>query len=62
LDINVNAALSRARELDRYWEEHKKPIGPLYVLSFTMKDQFHIEGLETPIGYVGCIRRFEGQK
>lgn len=62
MDINVEAALSRARELDRYWEEHKKPIGPLHGLPFTMKDQFHIKGLETTMGYVGWIGTFEGQK
>jgi amidase len=54
--------LERAEELDRYYNEHSRPIGPLHGLPVSFKDQFHVEGLETTMGYVGWIDTFEGEK
>ena len=37
-------------------------MGPLHGLPVTLKDQFHIKGRETTMGYVGWIGTFEGTK
>jgi amidase len=54
--------LERAKELDHYFKTNNKLIGPLHGLPVTLKDQFHIKGLETSIGFVGWIGTFEGKK
>jgi amidase len=54
--------LLRAKELDRYYEEHGKAIGPLHGLPVSLKDQFHVKNVETTMGYVGWIGTFEGKK
>lgn len=41
---------------------HKKPIGPLHGLPVSLKDQFHVKGVETTMGYVGWIGTFQGKK
>ncbi|XEV05060.1 hypothetical protein FSHL1_010347 [Fusarium sambucinum] len=48
-------ALARAKYLDDYLAEHKKPIGPLHGLPISVKDQVRIKGLETTMGYVSWI-------
>ncbi|RFU26246.1 hypothetical protein B7463_g10088, partial [Scytalidium lignicola] len=60
--IFFDAALEDAQKLDDYYAEHKKPIGPLHGLPVSLKDQFHIKGVETHMGYVGWIGTFEGKK
>lgn len=45
-----------------YYAEHKTPIGPLHGLPVSLKDQFHIKGVETTMGYVGWIGTFMGKK
>lgn len=62
LEIGFDLALERARELDQYYSEHGKPIGPFHGLPVTLKDQFHIKGLETTFAYVGWIGTFEAQE
>jgi amidase len=47
--------------LDDYYAEHKKPLGPLHGLPVSLKDQFHIRGVETTMGYVGWVGTFEGK-
>lgn len=37
-------------------------MGPLHGLPVTFKDQFHVKGLGTTMGYVGWIDTFEGKK
>lgn len=37
-------------------------MGPLHGLPVSLKDQFHIKGVETTMGYVGWIGTFEGKK
>lgn len=45
--IFFDAAIETARGLDAYFTEHKKPVGPLHGLPVSLKDQFHIKGVET---------------
>ncbi|RAL15913.1 putative general amidase GmdA [Aspergillus homomorphus CBS 101889] len=62
LEIFFDQAITSAKALDAYFAEHKKPLGPLHGLPVSLKDQFHIKGVETTIGYVGWIGTFEGQR
>ena len=61
-EIFFDQAIKSAKELDKYFEKHKKPIGPLHGLPVSLKDQFHVKGVETHMGYVGWIGTFQGQK
>jgi len=61
-EIFFYAAVEEAQKLDDYFAEHKKPIGPLHGLPVSLKDQFHVKGVETTMGYVGWIDTFEGKK
>ncbi|VUC28421.1 unnamed protein product [Clonostachys rosea] len=54
-----DVALARAKELDDYFDKMKKPIGPLHGLPISLKDQFRINGLETTMGYVGWIGKYD---
>lgn len=55
-----DAAIEDAKAQDAYFAEHKAPIGPLHGLPVSLKDQFHIKGIETTMGYVGWINTFQG--
>ncbi|EIW75737.1 general amidase [Coniophora puteana RWD-64-598 SS2] len=57
-EIFVDRALDRAREVDKYMEEHGKPMGPLHGLPISLKDQFTMKGLETIMGYASNIGKF----
>ncbi|KAK7991634.1 hypothetical protein PG996_013351 [Apiospora saccharicola] len=57
-----DAALSDAKELEDWFAEHGKPKGPLHGLPVSLKDQFHVKGVDTTMGYVGWIDTFQGQK
>jgi amidase len=46
-EIFFDAAIETAKGLDAYFTEHKKPVGPLHGLPVSLKDQFHIKGVET---------------
>ncbi|CAG9956921.1 unnamed protein product [Clonostachys rosea f. rosea IK726] len=61
LEIGFDLALRQARECDDYYKKHGELIGELHGLPFTMKDQFHIEGMPTSAGYIGWIGTFEGK-
>jgi amidase len=61
-EIFFDAAIESAQELDQYFAKHKKPIGPLHGLPISLKDQFHVKGVETHMGYVGWIGTFQGEK
>jgi hypothetical protein len=45
--------------LDEYYVKHGKPIGPLHGLPVSLKDQFHVKGVETTMGYVGVSIPFD---
>lgn len=61
-EIFFDIAVAAATALDAYFAEHQKPVGPLHGLPVSLKDQFHIKGVETTMGYVGWIGTFEGNK
>ncbi|RAH64570.1 putative general amidase GmdA [Aspergillus aculeatinus CBS 121060] len=61
LEICFDRALSTAKALDSYFTTHQKPLGPLHGLPISLKDQFHMSGVETTMGYVGWIDTFEGK-
>lgn len=46
-------ALDHARRLDNYLKTQKKLIGPLHGIPISVKDQFHVKGVDTTLGYVG---------
>ncbi|OGE49291.1 hypothetical protein PENARI_c022G03818 [Penicillium arizonense] len=60
-EILFEAALQDAKDQDAYFAKHKAPKGPLHGLPISLKDQFHIKGVETTMGYVGWINTFEGR-
>jgi amidase len=55
-----NQAIERAKELDGYFGEHKSILGPLHGLPISLKDQFHVKGVDTTMGYIGWIDTYEG--
>ncbi|KAH7069641.1 amidase signature domain-containing protein [Paraphoma chrysanthemicola] len=61
-EVFFDAALEDAKALDRYYAEHKRTRGPLHGVPVSLKDQFHVKGVETSMGYVGWIATFEGKK
>lgn len=61
-EIFFDAAIQDAKKLDAYYGEHKRTKGPLHGVPISLKDQFHVKGVETSMGYVGWIGTFEGQK
>ena len=46
-EIFFDAAVEDAKRLDAYFAEHKKPVGALHGLPVSLKDQFHVKGVET---------------
>ncbi|KAL1960109.1 hypothetical protein VTO42DRAFT_281 [Malbranchea cinnamomea] len=61
-EIFFDAAIEQAKELDAYFAKHGRPIGPLHGLPVSLKDQFHVKGVETTMGYVGWVGTFQGIK
>ncbi|KAJ5383795.1 Amidase [Penicillium concentricum] len=61
-EVFFEAAIEDAKQQDEYFAKHKTPIGPLHGLPVSLKDQFHVKGVETTMGYVGWINTFQGQQ
>lgn len=61
-EIMFDKALHTAQELDKYLKETRSVKGPLHGLPISLKDQFHVEGYDTTMGYVGWIGTYEGDK
>ncbi|KIW12666.1 hypothetical protein PV08_09944 [Exophiala spinifera] len=59
-EIFFDQAIEHAKQLDATFAASNGPIGPLHGLPVSFKDQFHIKGVETTMGYVGWIDTFEG--
>ncbi|KAK0670330.1 Acetamidase [Cercophora samala] len=54
-EIFFDQALERAKALDAHFEETGTVCGPLHGLPISLKDQFHVKGVDTTMGYVGWI-------
>jgi len=54
-EIFFDQALERAEQLDAYYTENGRTTGPLHGLPVSLKDQFHVKGVDTTMGYVGWI-------
>lgn len=52
----------RSREARRVLQTNGKPVGPLHGLPISLKDQFHVKGNDTTMGYIGWIDTSEGSK
>jgi amidase len=59
LEFFPGLALKRASELDAHLAKTGKVVGPLHGLPISLKDQFRIKGLETCMGYVSWIGKYE---
>ncbi|KAH6677865.1 amidase signature domain-containing protein [Plectosphaerella plurivora] len=58
-DFFPEEALARAKELDQYYAENGKPIGPLHGLPISLKDQLRVKGRQTHMGYVGWVNKVD---
>jgi len=61
-EIFFDAALSDAKYLDDYLAKHGRPLGPLHGVPISLKDQFHVKGVDTSMGYIGWLGTFQGIK
>ena len=57
-----DTAIQTAQDLDQYLADHGTVKGPLHGLPISLKDQFHVKGYDTTMGYVGWIGTYEGSK
>ena len=55
-----DTAMKTARTLDEHYEKYGTLKGPLHGLPISLKDQFHVKGYDTTMGYVGWIGTYEG--
>ncbi|RYC59146.1 hypothetical protein CHU98_g7066 [Xylaria longipes] len=54
-EIFFDQALERAAWLDAQFSDKKSTVGPLHGLPISFKDQFHVKGVDTTMGYIGWI-------
>ena len=62
LEIFFDAAIQQAEALDAEFAETGKPVGALHGLPISLKDQFHVKGVSTSMGYIGWLDTFQGKK
>lgn len=51
-EIFFEYGIRRAQELDDYYEQNQKPIGPFHGLPISLKDSFNIKDVDSTLGYV----------
>ena len=51
-ELLPDRALARAKELDAYYAEHKKTVGPLHGLPISVKEHIGMRGLGLNAGFV----------
>lgn len=56
-EIFFARALDRAKELDQYFAQNDKVIGPLHGIPISLKDQVNLEGIDSAIGYVSLVNK-----
>ncbi|KAI4259357.1 MAG: hypothetical protein L6R42_004594, partial [Xanthoria sp. 1 TBL-2021] len=61
-EVMFDFALRTATDLDHYYAKYGTVKGPLHGLPISLKDQFHVKGYDTTMGYVGWIGTYEGSK
>ncbi|KAI1356104.1 amidase signature domain-containing protein [Xylaria sp. FL0043] len=54
-EIFFDQALERAAWLDAQLAKDGLTVGPLHGLPISLKDQFHVKGVDTTMGYIGWI-------
>jgi amidase len=54
-EIRFEEALQRAEELDAILQSTGHVIGPLHGLPISLKDRFHVDGLDSSCGYISWI-------
>ncbi|KAJ5492991.1 Acetamidase [Penicillium diatomitis] len=59
LEFFPEKAIAQAQELDAFYEKYKKPVGPLHGLPISLKDQLRVKGLETCMGYVSWLGKYD---
>ncbi|KAJ4345826.1 AMP deaminase [Didymosphaeria variabile] len=52
-EILFKDALKQANELDCFFKENGRLVGPLHGVPMTLKDQFDVQGYDSTLGYVG---------
>ncbi|EUC44251.1 hypothetical protein COCMIDRAFT_98648 [Bipolaris oryzae ATCC 44560] len=52
-EILFEDALKQAKELDAFFEQNGRLVGPLHGVPMTLKDQFDVKGYDSTLGYVG---------
>jgi len=50
-------AICQATALDEYFLTHGRPAGPLHGLPISLKDRFHIEGVDSAIGFASKLHQ-----
>ncbi|KAL8885970.1 MAG: hypothetical protein Q9192_006559 [Flavoplaca navasiana] len=61
-EIMFDFAFQTAKDLDDYYSKNGSVKGPLHGLPISLKDQFHVKGYDTSMGYVGWIGTYEGSR
>ncbi|KAK5629065.1 hypothetical protein RRF57_004780 [Xylaria bambusicola] len=54
-EIFFDEALEHAAWLDAQFAKNRSTVGPLHGLPISLKDQFHVKGVDTTMGYIGWI-------
>ncbi|KAJ8131576.1 hypothetical protein O1611_g2051 [Lasiodiplodia mahajangana] len=54
-EVFFDQALERAAWLDVQFAKKQSTVGPLHGLPISLKDQFHVKGVDTTMGYIGWI-------
>ena len=55
-------ALHTTQGLDKYLKETGSVKGPLHGSPISLKDQFHVEGYDKTMGYIGWVGTHKGDK
>jgi amidase len=61
-EIFFNAAIESVKQLDLYFDQYKKPLGPLHGVPISLKDTIHVQGVHTSMGYIGWLGTFQGKR
>lgn len=54
-ELLPDRALKRAKELDDYFAQNKKPVGPLHGLPISVKEHVGMQGLDLNAGFVSWV-------